>query len=442
MIRRIQIASVICLGLLLILNGCSAKLRIDIDMYKGVPPDVMRKATDLVEIVQVQPVFTKEGREALKQQYLAEVKDVIVRGNSATYQLGGDSKKDAETKAQNDWSLLEPGFVAEWDLRIATPVKAVEDSLRLLLKSLLEESTSQSIRVRVETAALNQRYDAYVFGAGKFLERVESFLETSITALKARFEYARKEKARLELKAKKEPLTPEDVAKIENLVNAIKRVPDVKNSLTRSRNILISRAKELSVDRRAGIASKEAVAGRVVGYPIFTKDAALLDRRPTAWTPFVKEEFRARMGDAQFVVIREGLVVYRQKSLDFDPTPVAGAGAALTRVGLQVAAAVATGATGVPVAGLVPKDGGQQASETPVSQPQVVVNEAEMKDTQQLLQDRMLARREYLTRLAELMEKLAKPNINAETLTKIQKELERWTNFYHARARIPREVPQ
>ena len=432
MIRTIQIAPIICLSLLLILNGCT-KLRIDIDMYKGAPPDVIRKATDLMEIVQEQPVFTQERREVLKAQFLGEARDVIVKTNSATYQLQGSSKEVAAARAQTDWSSLEPGFAKEWDLRIDTPAKAVGDSLRLLQKSLLEESTSQSIRV--ESAALDQRYGAYLFSAGQFLERVESFLESSITTFKASLEQAKKKKAELEVKT---ALTTTEAVEIANTNRALEAAPVIENS----RDAYVETKQELSVDRRAGVASNEAVAGRVVGYPIFTEDAALLDRRPTAWAPFVTEEFKADMGDAQFVVVREGLVVYRQKSLDFDPTPVAGAGAALTRVGLQVAAAVATGATGVPVAGLIPKDGGQQDSETPVSQQQVVVNEAEMKDSQQLLQDRILARREYMTRLAELMEKLTDPNINTETLAKIQKELERWTSFYHARAQIPQEVPQ
>ena len=114
MIPRYRIALVVCVSLLLMLNGC-ASLRIDINMYKGVPPDVNRKATDLMETIQEQQIFTQQGRELLKVQFLEEIRGVIVNTNSVTYQLLGDPQATAASKAEKDWNNIKPRYAIDWD---------------------------------------------------------------------------------------------------------------------------------------------------------------------------------------------------------------------------------------------------------------------------------------------------------------------------------------
>lgn len=104
----------------------------------------------------------------------------------------------------------------------------------------------------------------------------------------------------------------------------------------------------LAVTSNAAIAGADDSAGRAIGYPVFEKllPRLLADRLSMSRRPF--ESFNsihstAVGGDAQFVVVREGLVDFQQKSLDFDPTPVIGAGAAMTRLGLKILSAVAAG---------------------------------------------------------------------------------------------------
>lgn len=101
--------------------------------------------------------------------------------------------------------------------------------------------------------------------------------------------------------------------------------------------------------RATGIATSGEVEGRLVGYSIFDRFIAKLSRDDDSWIEFGRGKFRTYGGSAQFVVVREGHVVFRQKSLDFDPTAIVGAGTAMARLGLRLGAAIATGGA-VPVA--------------------------------------------------------------------------------------------
>ena len=56
----------------------------------------------------------------------------------------------------------------------------------------------------------------------------------------------------------------------------------------------------------------------------------------------------ANGGNSQFVLVQHGLMVFHQKSLDFDPSQVIALVAGAARTGLQVASTVA-GAAGVPI---------------------------------------------------------------------------------------------
>jgi hypothetical protein len=128
-------------------------------------------------------------------------------------------------------------------------------------------------------------------------------------------------------------------------------------------------------------------------------------------------------------VVQEGLLVFRKKSLDFDPTATIGAGTALTRVGLKVAAALASGATGLPISSITnAAPGTSKSGELP--QGQLVINAAEIAAGKRQLKRRSLAKQEYLTVLADLYERAVKPGAK---LDELQKEFEKITNFYQAR---------
>jgi hypothetical protein len=147
----------------------------------------------------------------------------------------------------------------------------------------------------------------------------------------------------------------------------------------------------------SGIAASAERTGRIVGTPIFDPRIARLDQSPRAWSPFSSTHFSALGGNAQFVVLREGLVSYHQKSLDFDPTPVIGAGSAVFRTGLKVAAAVATGATGLPVSAVVPK---QDNSSAPA--PAETYDEADLQFRKEALERRRAGKRALLRTLAKI----------------------------------------
>jgi hypothetical protein len=175
-----------------------------------------------------------------------------------------------------------------------------------------------------------------------------------------------------------------------------------------------------------GIAANAEVAGRLVGTPLFDPQIAFLDRNRANWGEFSDSRFLAFGGDAQFVVVQEGLVVFREKSLDFDPTPVAGAGTAVARVGLRVAAVAAAG-YGIPLGGLVP-------SGTPdVSAPPPTYDETQSDGHRALLARRSAARRQALASMASLLERASQPGA-AANLAALRNELGSLIRFYQGQA--------
>jgi hypothetical protein len=138
--------------------------------------------------------------------------------------------------------------------------------------------------------------------------------------------------------------------------------------------------------RSTGIAANGADEGRVVGTPLFDPMISVLARAPQPvrrttraawvgrmreWVPISHARFNAKGGNAQFVVVREGLLVFRQKSLDFDPTPVVGAGTATAKLGLSVASALMS-SYGIPVGG--GKGGSESDGATGVSEEDIAAD--------------------------------------------------------------------
>jgi hypothetical protein len=163
---------------------------------------------------------------------------------------------------------------------------------------------------------------------------------------------------------------------------------------------------------------------------LFDKKIALLSQKGEDWESFTTNHFEAFWGTAQFVVVREGLLVYHQKNLDFDPTPAVGAGTAVSKLGLKVAAALASGlATGG--VGAVPglqaaKGGGGQGAGSQAVLPSSV-DEGRIEIDRKKLDRWREARRNLLMSIANLMErKIASPEL-------LKEELKSEVDFYRQR---------
>ena len=168
------------------------------------------------------------------------------------------------------------------------------------------------------------------------------------------------------------------------------------------------------------IAASEKTAGRIVGYPIFDPRISRLKRDNEVWVDFVDARFRTFGGSAQFVAVREGLVVYRQKSLDFDPTPVVGAGAALAKLGLRVAAAQVTGTALFDAEGEAGKPGTAGVT---------IVDKGGMRVSEDALRVRRDARLQALNALAALLKSL-EGNADATALVSAKAEYTSIVKFY------------
>jgi len=173
------------------------------------------------------------------------------------------------------------------------------------------------------------------------------------------------------------------------------------------------------------IAASADVDGRLVGYPIFDPRITQLSKDSDAWTDFCDTNFAVYFGDAQFVAVREGLVVFNIKSLDFDPTPAIGAGAASARLGLKVAGAAISGATGIPIGSV--GGSGTASTENGKEQSQIVVNDAGIAADTDLLSSRKNAKMVLLGALADLDDKAALPGAD---LAEIKSTFRSYLNYY------------
>lgn len=189
--------------------------------------------------------------------------------------------------------------------------------------------------------------------------------------------------------------------------------------------------------RSTGIAANGADEGRVIGTPLFDPMISVLARapqpvrrttraawvrRPREWVPISHARFGARGGNAQFVVVREGLLVFRQKSLDFDPTPVVGAGTATAKLGLSVASALMS-SYGIPVGG---GKGGSEDNAAPGA------SEEDIAAAKETLLARKRATRAFVGRLASLHARLETKDLKPEQVKAIRAELAREVQLFQA----------
>jgi hypothetical protein len=169
------------------------------------------------------------------------------------------------------------------------------------------------------------------------------------------------------------------------------------------------------------ISASEAVEGRAVGFPIFDSDIRNLEHDDRYWKDFVTNRFSVNGGSAQYVVVRDGLVVYRQKSLDFDPTPVAGAGTAIAKLGLRIAAAQAVGSFGRM----------DTSAESPQLVDQSVVNLSELRTMEQSIAVRKNALLQLLNSLSDLYERIgSNANPSDSDLEQYRESLQSILAFY------------
>lgn len=190
----------------------------------------------------------------------------------------------------------------------------------------------------------------------------------------------------------------------------------------------------------AGVSNNDQTFGRIIGSPVFANYIKTIPNDEPFWkfwadddkywTKFNTNYFNAWGGDAQFVAIGKGLIEFRQKSLDFDPTSAISAGSALSIAGLQVAAALATGQIALPVA---KTDSGTDTNSFS-SGNGVTLNQAKLNSNKDLLKRRSMATRDYITSLATLVERISQDRQpRANELALLRKELRSLTAFFEAR---------
>ena len=174
------------------------------------------------------------------------------------------------------------------------------------------------------------------------------------------------------------------------------------------------------------IAASDSVEGRLVGTPLFDARIAALSREEKDWTKFADNSFDAFGGTSQFVVVREGSLVYHQKSLDFDPTSAVGAGSALTRLGLKMGAALASGIAPLPALS-------NADSKTTTTSVSMLFDADGVEKNRLLLERRRNARQQLLRATADLLERLTVGPQTGAVVDSINDDLNREITYYLSR---------
>lgn len=161
-------------------------------------------------------------------------------------------------------------------------------------------------------------------------------------------------------------------------------------------------------DLASGIASQAEVSGRVVGYPVFDPEVSQLAVDNASWSPFIRNRFKVAGGNAQFVVVREGSVVFHKKSLDFDPSSAISTAQAAADIALNIAGAMATGKITTTTRG--------SEGEPDTYGTDTVLSLAELETGKDSLARNRVLMKELLLRLAELAERADQAGIGVDAL--------------------------
>ncbi len=409
-------------ALLLLMTSCTSmtksSLTVDVSLYAGPTPISAIEARKEINAVLTQPIFNDAGRRDLFNNILQSYQKQVIAEIEANLpaSLNAAQKRQASGTIWLDDKGLGLGPI-------------IEDALNSLAKSA--ESIARDA-LKFPLIGNRRALDQNSARALQALKNQRVIFDTKLKATLSQIDNA----LRTHL--------PED---------SIQKL-----------NAQAYRQLSGAGDMARSIASDDLISGRAVGYPVFDpvvsavirpddiapgRDNDLSNRSgkgprhrreseretsangETHWVPFVSNEFEARGGNSQFVVVREGLVVFHPKSLDFDPTPVIGAGAAVTRLGLKVAAAMASGASGLqlPLAETSAKTGNQTSS-------QRYFNEAEMQSQAALLEQRQQSKLQILEVLANIYQRLKVLQSNGggspAELDGIKRDIKRQAGLYSA----------
>ncbi len=351
--------------------GC-AQLRIAVDVYRGPIPVAWEQAWRVSTAAVA--VTSDEARQAQRSAVLGEI----------------DSKVTAALKKKfaSDKELLDKALLAWQGATAPELTSGVKQSVEIEWNSV--DQAAQRLNQAASTLKANLNADP------------TQQIGTGVSSAYANFRLAR------------EQLNQAWTNFVTKIKTALTEVLSVDTAVLGGlENHFVSRA----------IATSDTVEGRLVGSPLFDPRIPALSRAEQDWVSFGANSFDAFWGTSQFVVVREGLVVYHQKSLDFDPTSAVGAGSALSRLGLKVAAAQASGIVPMPKA-----EGSDAGDATATTAPLFDADAVEQNRV--LLERRRNARHQFLRAMASLLER---SEILGAASDSINKELNREITYYLGR---------
>lgn len=361
--------------------GCYATLRIDTELYEGAIAPTNASLHHRAERVLKRDLFQAKKREALGESIKESLGETYV--DHVASDLAVAQVANAEDTARKTWTAAKQTIDDAWKA-YATLAAAVEDHARALRRHTASESGLADRKALAAAAALDESLAKLSDGQDVFLKQVL-----------------------LHFNAKQQ-----NDQSLQQAMSAVFVVEADPPSL-------------------AGIAAPNGISSRQVGYPLFDEDIhqVLADDEYDAWRPFSTAVFRTWGGNAQFVAKSEGQLVFRQKSLDFDPTPVVGAGTAVAKVAAQVAAAVASSTAGIPL----PKLGSSNSDETADYASQA--NQAKLDADEALLRDRKEAKRAFLLELARLQD-AAKATKDPKALQDLARQLQAAIAMFETSSRL------
>ena len=405
----------ICIVLLLLstsIFGC-AKLRIDTAVYNGPMPVSLEEANKLIIEIQHDETGLFNPKVSNQEEALFNSNKLKKSDKSKIINLTQirsdhlllkdptksqqDIAKEADEFAEKEWKdTIEPAFAKKeiekiWEKNAKVSYTQTEEALGKLIKSinkipeasqyLTPAATSNYYHLLSKKHSFNKNYRL-------FIEALTDFWDDAIS--------------------------------------------------TNSQDYLLLRI--TPTYHTAGVSNNDQTFGRIIGSPVFANYIKTIPNDEPFWkfwadddkywTKFNTNYFNAWGGDAQFVAIGKGLIEFRQKSLDFDPTSAISAGSALSIAGLQVAAALATGQIALPVA---KTDSGTDTNSFS-SGNGVTLNQAKLNSNKDLLKRRSMATRDYITSLATLVERISQDRQpRANELALLRKELRSLTAFFEAR---------
>lgn len=341
-------------------SGC-ASLSIDVDVYRNSQQVDARAAARAANVVLASPLLSlNPAEEKIRTDvFVTTVGNELQRTLFPFPAQGPDTKLIQRQQLNADFTLTTPGsFGAQTSAVFEREVLAPAAALRF---------AAQQVSRLVSTSAPNAAIATALDAMNIQVRRLARAPDTVAAEIVKRW---------------KSPVAPGPVngALVANAVD-----------------VAVASAVPERADIVSGIASQQTISGRLVGYPIFDPAISGLLTDDKHWAPFGRNRFKVTGGNAQFVVVREGSVIFHKKSLDFDPSSAISAGQATANLALSVAGAMATGRV-LSADAVAPGEASTLTASTLV----------DMKATEagkSKLDARREARKALLLRLADVMER-------------------------------------